>query len=138
VVLAPPVLPRPTVRVWLLHRRVWSLSLPGSLVVLQQRTLQLRPLHARRLLHIQAKNLHPRHSRRCVGVKTTTRPDPHEYTAHLSAVDLGPDLQNILRQSYDYLTIMPKLRSTYDKRLIYKTSYEELMAFLRHDLLAKL
>jgi len=23
---------------------------------------------------------------------------------------LGPDLQNILRQSYDYLTIMPKLR----------------------------
>ena len=24
----------------------------------------------------------------------------------------GPDLQNILRQSYDYLTIMPKLRST--------------------------
>ena len=24
--------------------------------------------------------------------------------------DLGPDLQNILRQSYDYLTIMPTLR----------------------------
>jgi len=24
----------------------------------------------------------------------------------------GPDLQNILRQSYDYLTIIPKLRST--------------------------
>ena len=38
----------------------------------------------------------------------------------------GPDLQNILRQSYDYLTIMPKLRSTYDGRLIYKTSYKEL------------
>ena len=36
----------------------------------------------------------------------------------------GPDLQNVLRQSYDYLTIMPKLRSTYDERLIYKTSYE--------------
>jgi len=32
----------------------------------------------------------------------------------------GPDLQNILRQSYDYLTIIPKLRSTYDGRLIYK------------------
>jgi len=32
---------------------------------------------------------------------------------------LGPDLLNILRQSYDYLTIMPKLRSTYDGRLIY-------------------
>jgi len=41
----------------------------------------------------------------------------------------GPDLQNILRQSYDYLTIMPKLRSTYDERLIYKTSYEGRKAF---------
>jgi len=30
----------------------------------------------------------------------------------------GPDLQNIFRQSYDCLTIMPKLRSTYDGRLI--------------------
>ena len=38
--------------------------------------------------------------------------------------DQGPDLQNILRQSYDYITIMPKLRSTYDGRLIYKTSHE--------------
>jgi len=46
---------------------------------------------------------------------------------------LGPDLQNILRQSYDYLTIMPKWRSTYEGRLIYKTSYEELEAFLGHD-----
>ena len=34
--------------------------------------------------------------------------------------DQGPDLQNILRQSYNYLTIMPKLRSTYDGRLIYE------------------
>ena len=33
---------------------------------------------------------------------------------------LGPDLQNILRQSYDYLSIMPKLRSAYDGRLIYR------------------
>ena len=33
-------------------------------------------------------------------------------------VVLGPDLQNILPQSYDYLTIMPKLRATYDERLI--------------------
>ena len=41
-----------------------------------------------------------------------------------------PDLQNILRQSYDYLTIMPKLRSTYDGRLVYKTSHEEHKAFL--------
>ena len=52
--------------------------------------------------------------------------------------NLGHDLQNILRQSYDYLTIMPKLRSTYDGRLIYKTSYEGRKAFLRHDSLAKL
>ena len=50
----------------------------------------------------------------------------------------GPILQNILRQSYDYLTIMPKLRSTYDGRLIYKKSFEELKAFLRHDSPAKL
>ena len=42
-----------------------------------------------------------------------------------------PDLQNILRQSYDYLTIMPKLRSTYDGRLSYKTSYNEWKAFHR-------
>jgi len=42
---------------------------------------------------------------------------------------LGPDLQNILRQSYDYLTIMPKLRSTYDISLIYKISYNEWKAF---------
>jgi len=52
--------------------------------------------------------------------------------------NLGPDLQNILRQSYDYLTIMPKLRSTYDERLICKTSYEGRKAFLGYDSLAKL
>jgi len=40
------------------------------------------------------------------------------------------DLQNILRQSYDYLMIMTKLRWTYDGRLLYKTSYEEREAFL--------
>ena len=44
--------------------------------------------------------------------------------------NLGPDLQNILRQSYDYLTIMPKLRPTYEGRLIYKTSYEGRKAVL--------
>jgi len=43
----------------------------------------------------------------------------------------GPHLQNILRQSYDYLTIMSKLRPTYDRRLIYKTSYNEWKAFHR-------
>jgi len=51
---------------------------------------------------------------------------------------LGPDLQNVLRQSYDYLTIMPKLRSTYDGRLIYKTSYKEWKTFHRYDSCAKL
>jgi len=53
-------------------------------------------------------------------------------------IALGPDLQNILRQSYDYLTIMPKLRSTYDGRLVYKTSYEGRKAFLTYDSLAQL
>jgi len=33
---------------------------------------------------------------------------------------------------------MPKLRSTYDVRLIYKTSYEGRKSFLRYDSLAKL
>ena len=47
---------------------------------------------------------------------------------------LGPNLQNILRQSYDFLTIMPMLRSTYDGRLIYKGS----KAMLKYDSLAKL
>ena len=39
--------------------------------------------------------------------------------------------------SYDYLTIMPKLWSTYDGRLIYKTSYEGRKAFLIYSSLAK-
>ena len=46
------------------------------------------------------------------------------------SVHLGPYLQNILRQSYDYLTIMQKLRSIYDGCLIYKTFYEERTVFL--------
>jgi len=50
---------------------------------------------------------------------------------------LEPDLQNILRQSYDYRTIMQALRSTYDGRLIYKTSYEERKIFLGYDSLGK-
>jgi len=49
----------------------------------------------------------------------------------------GPDLQNILRLSYDCLTIMPKLRSTYGGRPIYQTSYEDRKAFPGHDLLVK-
>ena len=43
---------------------------------------------------------------------------------------LGPDLQNTLLQSNNYLTIMPKLRSTYDERLIYKASDKERKAYL--------
>ena len=43
----------------------------------------------------------------------------------------------LIRQSYDYLTIMPKLRSIYDGHLIYQTSNEEHKTFLRYDLLAK-
>jgi len=39
----------------------------------------------------------------------------------LSVTIQGPDLQNILRQSYD--NHMRKLRSTRDGRLVYKTSY---------------
>jgi len=49
---------------------------------------------------------------------------------------LGPDLLNILRQSY-CLTIMPKFRSTYNRRLIHKTSYEWRKVFLRYNSLAK-
>ena len=55
-----------------------------------------------------------------------------------AAVDLGPDLQNILRQSDDCLTIMPKLRSTRDGRPTDKTSCEWRKAFLGFDSLAEL
>jgi len=50
---------------------------------------------------------------------------------------LRPDLQNTLRQSYDNLTIMQKIRSIYDGRLIHKTSYEEPKTFLLYNSLAK-
>jgi len=66
------------------------------------------------------------------------RADMYTGRVGILLVNQGPDLQNILRQSYDYLTIMPKLRSTYDGRLIYKTSYKGRKAFLRYDSLAKL
>ena len=46
---------------------------------------------------------------------------------------LGPDLQNILRQSYDNAKVTINLRSTYDGRLIYKTSYNERAALHRQD-----
>jgi len=60
-----------------------------------------------------------------------------EFSSEASCVDnecFGPDLQNVLRLSYDYLTIMSKLRSTYDGCLI---SYKERKAFLKYDSLAK-
>jgi len=43
----------------------------------------------------------------------------------------------IYKISYDNLTIMPKLRSTYDGRLIYKTSRKGRKAVVRYDSLAK-
>ena len=46
-------------------------------------------------------------------------------TYYITLLHQGPDLQNILRQSYDYLAIMPKLRS--------KTSYEGCKAFLGYN-----
>jgi len=49
----------------------------------------------------------------------------------------GADLLNILRQSYDHLTTMPKLQWTYDGRLAYKASYEGHEAFLRYSSLAE-
>jgi len=52
----------------------------------------------------------------------------------IAVITRGP----IYKISYDNLTIMPKLRSTYDGRLIYKTSYEGRKAFLRYDSLAEL
>jgi len=39
--------------------------------------------------------------------------------------------------SYDYLTIMPKLQSTYDGRQVYKISYGECGAVFRYDSLEK-
>jgi len=52
-----------------------------------------------------------------------TEADKRENERHCF-VNLGPDSQNILRQSYDSFIIMRKLLWTYDGRLMYKTSYE--------------
>jgi len=54
--------------------------------------------------------------------------------AHTCLWNWGP----IYKISYHNLMIMPKLRSTYDGRLFYKTSYEGRKAFLRYDTLANL
>jgi len=45
-----------------------------------------------------------------------------EAAASLYCSHRWPDLQNVLRQSCDYLTIMPELRSTNDGRLMFKIS----------------
>jgi len=63
--------------------------------------------------------------------------DAADNTAEANYIIRGPDLQNILRKSYNYFTITPKLRSTYNECLIYWTSYEGRKAFLRYDSLAK-
>ena len=72
-----------------------------------------------------------------------------------AAIDLRPDLQNILRQSYDNAIVTIHSASevttlwrytnlfiiiiiiTYDRRLIYKISYERHKAFLGYNSLAK-
>ena len=40
----------------------------------------------------------------------------HEKMMRIRKLSLGPDLQNILRQSYDYLTIGPNAKVTIDLR----------------------
>ena len=62
---------------------------------------------------------------------------PCKHDVNSKLFNQWPNLQNILRQSYDYLMITPKLRSTYSRRLIHKTSYEGRKAFLRYNSLAK-
>ena len=57
----------------------------------------------------------------------------HDKCLSVSAARFTKCLSTILRLSYG----MPKLRSTYDRRLIHKTSHEERKAFLRYSSLAK-
>jgi len=91
--------------------------------------------------------LHPSLDRHLLPQDAPEPPAASHHQPHLDAVpgqlqrtgqnetiqNQRPDLQNISRQSYDHLTIIPKLRSTYDGRLIYKSSYEGRKAFLRYD-----
>ena len=59
-----------------------------------------------------------------------TQPMPLPLTVSCFSKIQGPDLQNILRQSYDYLTIMPKLRSTYDSDLkSAKISFRNIVSY---------
>jgi len=68
-----------------------------------------------------------------LGIELTTR---LPLLAANSAFELHRSSQ-IYNISYDNLTIMPKLQSTYDGRLIYKTCHKESKAFLWYDSLAK-
>ena len=74
----------------------------------------------------------------CVTVKYTALLQMPQYCTIIVVVFLSvlkqlPVFRGPIYKIY-YLTIMPKLRSTCDGRLIYKTSYKERKAFLRYDL----
>ena len=59
-----------------------------------------------------------------------------ENAAKTSNAGHDAKVQN-MEVTYDNLTIMPKLRLTYDRRLIHKTSYEGHKAFLAYNSLVK-
>ena len=59
--------------------------------------------------------------------------DNRKYAHGVPTVNSGP----IYKISYDNLTIMPKLPSTYDGRRVYKTSSRKRKAAFRHDSLEK-
>jgi len=63
-----------------------------------------------------------------LNLSVSARPGGHKYWSG------GPIYKKI---SHDNLTIMPKLGSSYDCRVIDQTHYEELKAFLGYDLHAK-
>ena len=73
----------------------------------------------------------------CFPKKVSLQLSSEQSVGDVWITQLGPDLQNILRQSYDYRTVMQKLRSTYDGRVIYKTSHDEWKAFHTYDSRAK-
>jgi len=43
------------------------------------------------------------------------------------AIKLGPDLQNIIRQSYDKVMTMTEVMTNYTTDAIYKKSYDKVM-----------
>jgi len=48
---------------------------------------------------------------------------------HTTVQELGLDLQNVSRHSYDNLTTVPKLRLTFDGRLIYSNILRRTQGF---------